>query len=239
MQKNKFKLSSYFAKFKWAVFTYILVNVLGSVASVFMTILFAEVVEFLTLDGLNLAIELLLYGVGIAVLRRIFWYLAGLLYNVYSVKIMAAINADLSKQAFKLNSKTYNDHDTGSFVQRIVSDPERVVDCFAGIIDLVSDIITYLIMLVYIATLNLWVSLILVALVLVGLIIEFSRVKLRRKNRRSVRRNHDKINSLTTEIVRSEKDIKSLGLETKLEEVSKKVTKSVERGKMNNIIQTD
>ncbi|MBR2909197.1 MAG: ABC transporter ATP-binding protein [Clostridia bacterium] len=220
-QNNKFKLGSYFAKFKWAVFAYILVNVLGSIASVLMTILFAEVVEILTDGGLDFAMKLVFYGVGIAVLRRVFWYLAGLLYNCYSVKIMASINADLSVQAFRLNSKTYNDHDTGTFVQRIVSDPERVVDNFAGIIDLISDIITYLIMIVYIATLNIYVALILVALVGFGLLLEFLRVKLRRKNRRNVRKNHDKINSLTTEIVRSEKDIKSLGLESKLEEVSK------------------
>ena len=37
-----------------------------------------------------------------------------------------------------------------------------------------------------------------------------------------MRRKNDKIYSLTTEIVRSEKDIKSLGLEDKLSEISKK-----------------
>ena len=80
---------------------------------------------------------------------------------------------------------------------------------------------TSVVMLIYITTLNGWVSLFLVLIVLVGFILEFYRVKIRRKNRFIVRRKNDKINSLTTEIVRSEKDIKSLGLEQKLSDVSK------------------
>ena len=76
-------------------------------------------------------------------------------------------------------------------------------------------------MLIYITTLNAWIALALVVLAVAAGIIEYKRVKIRRKNRWIVRRKNDKVNSLTTEIVRSEKDIKSLGLEDKLSEVSK------------------
>ena len=133
---------------------------------------------------------------------------------------MASINADLAKQAFKLNSKTYSDHDTGTFVQRIVTDPERVVERFADMVDVITDIITAVIMLVYISTLNYIVAICVISMVVAGLLIEMFRVKVKRKNRHIMHKEHDKISSLTTEIVRSEKDIKSLGLENRLSKVS-------------------
>ena len=86
---------------------------------------------------------------------------------------------------------------------------------------MIMSIITSTVMLIYITTLNAWIALALVVLAVVAGIIEYKRVKIRRKNRWIVRRKNDKVNSLTTEIVRSEKDIKSLGLEDKLSEVSK------------------
>ena len=71
---------------------------------------------------------------------------------------MADLNLDLAKQAFKLNSKTYNDHDTGTFLQRIINDPERVVSSLADIMDNVFEIISSLIMIIYISTLNIYIG---------------------------------------------------------------------------------
>ena len=106
-------------------------------------------------------------------------------------------------------------------MQRIVEDPARIVDGLSTVVDTIVNILTSFIMLAYITTLNVWVSLLLLAIVIIGFVLEFYRVKVRRKNRYVVRRKNDKIHSLTTEIIHSEKDIKSLGLEEKLSEVSK------------------
>ena len=221
-EKNikKIGLGRYFAKHKFAITFYILLYFVAGACSVFGTILFADAVEKITagmfLDAVNIGLVI----IGLILIKRISWYLTGIIYNTYSVKIMANINSDLAKQAFKLNSKTYSDHDTGTFVQRIVSDPERVVERFADMVDVITDILTAIIMLVYISTLNFVVAICVVAMVVVGLLIEMFRVKVKRKNRHIMHKEHDKISSLTTEIVRSEKDIKSLGLENRLSKVS-------------------
>lgn len=220
--RKKFNLAKYFAKYKLAIAIYILLYLIAGGASVGITILFADAVEKITSGLFIEAIYIGLIIIGVILLKRICWYLTGFIYDKYSVKIMAGINADLSKQAFKLNSKTYSDHDTGTFVQRIVNDPERVVEKFADMVDIITDILTAVIMLVYIATLSFVIALMIVLMVAVGLIIELFRVKVRRKTRHEMHQAHDKLSSLTTEIVRSEKDIKSLGLEKKLEDVSSK-----------------
>ena len=151
MQKKKIGLKKYFSKYWLAISIYILATLISGIVSILMTILFADTVELITQTDFAGAIHLLYWGLALTIVRRLGWITSGYLYNNYSVKIMSNLNADLSKQAFKLNSRTYTSHDTGTFVQRIVNDPERVVDNFASIVDMFADIITSLAMVIYIA----------------------------------------------------------------------------------------
>lgn len=223
IQKEKFNIGTYLKHNKVGIFFYALLYVVASACGMIMTVLFARAIEDLskTVADYNSALILVLICLGLLIFQRLCWYFSGLIYARTASKIMSELNLDLARQAFKLNSKTFNDHETGTFVQRIVSDPERIVDSMSNIIELFSDVITNMIMLIYICTLDPWVALIVVGALIVGSIIEVCRIKVRRKNRHNLRVKNDKINSLTTEIVRSEKDIKSLGLESKLSEVSK------------------
>lgn len=223
--KNKLNkkpnMGTYLAKYKWWITLYIFLMIIACVGDIFFTIMLANVIVQITISNFSKAILLLLGVVGVSVIQRICWYCSNLIYYKYSNKFMTDLSTDLAKQAFKLNSKTYNDHDTGTFVQRIVEDPAQIIDNLSNIVDMVMELITALIMLIYIITLSPWIALILVGLAIIAGIIEFFRVKIRRKNRWIVRCKNDKVHSLTTEIVHSEKDIKSLGLEDKLSQVSK------------------
>lgn len=224
-QKEKAKnisLSMYLAKYKLGISMYILVYLIAGAGTVLQTILFAKAIEQITLSLFTDAMITLGIIAGIVIVKRLCWYLSGLIYQKYANKIMADLNLDLAKQAFKLNSKTYADHETGKFVQRIVTDPETVVNNLADLVDLVTDCVTSLVMIIYIATLNIYIALAIVVIVAFCMIIERIRRKRNRKNKFNMRRKNDKIYSLTTEIVRSEKDVKSLGLEEKLSEISKK-----------------
>lgn len=234
MSKNKQKkpnIGKYLKKYKFWIGLYILLTIVAGVCDIFLAILLARVIVLITPQIVSATVTIppdfhkaLIVGaiaISISVLQRGCWFAISWIYSKYSNKIMSELNLDLAKQAFKLNSKTYNDHDTGTFVQRIVDDPARIIDSLSSIVDIVFEMITSVVMLVYITTLNGWVSLFLVLIVIVGFVLEYYRVKVRRKNRFIVRQKNDKIYSLTTEIVRSEKDVKSLGLEQKLSEVSK------------------
>ena len=219
--KDKISIKHYLAKYKFGIFLYILVYLIAGTCTIFQTIEFANAIEKITNSLFLNAIYIMIFIAGLILIKRLCWYFSGLIYQKYANKIMADLNLDLAKQAFKLNSKTYSDHDTGTFVQRIVSDPERVVYNLADLVDILTDILTSVVIVVYISTLNLYISLILVGIIIICLLIEIKRTKIKRKNRKITRKKNDKINSLTTEIVRSEKDIKALGLENKLSEVSK------------------
>ncbi len=221
MKKNKITLTQYLARHKLGIFLYILVYLVAGACTIFSTLLFAEGIQLLTNAHYTKTLIVLALAAGNVIVKRACWYLSGIIYQKVANAIMAELNYDLSRQAFRLNSKTYSDHNTGTFVQRLVSDPERVVSNLADLVDIITDIITSIIIVIYIATLNIYVGLIVLALIIVGIILERIRVRVRVKNKRETRRKNDKVNALSTEIVRSEKDIKSLGLEEKLSEVSK------------------
>ncbi len=221
-KSKKISLSMYLAKYKFGISMYIIVYLIAGAGTILQTIFFAKAIEYITTSLIREAMITLGIIAGVVIVKRLCWYLSGLIYQKYANKIMADLNLDLAKQAFKLNSKTYADHETGKFVQRIVTDPETVVQNLADLVDLFTDCITALIMIIYIATLNIYIALAIVVLFAFCMILEKIRRKRNRKNKFNMRRKNDKIYSLTTEIVRSEKDIKSLGLEDKLSEISKK-----------------
>ena len=218
---KKIGLKQYLARHKLGISLYILVYLIASACTIFSTLLFAEGIESITLANYSKALIIMGIAIGLTVIKRSCWYASGFIYQKVANSIMAELNYDLSKQAFKLNSKTYSDHDTGTFVQRLVHDPERVVNNLADLVDIITDMITHLIMIIYIITINIYVGLIVIALIGVGMLLEAIRTKVKVKNRREARKKNDQVNSLSTEIVRSEKDIKSLGLEEKLSEVSR------------------
>ena len=222
-KKRKISIMSYLSKYKFGVFSYILVYLIAGACTVLQTIYMAKAISYITDLGnkLMLAIYTFLFVAGLVLVKRVCWFISNYLYQKYANNIMADMNLDLAKQAFRLSSKTYADHDTGTFVQRIVKDPELIVAMLANLVDFITDLLTSLVIVIYITTINIYIGIIIFAIVAVGLIMEYFRNKKKRVNRRDTRKKNDKINSLTTEIVRSEKDIKSLGLEEKLSEVSK------------------
>lgn len=219
--KNRKKLTNYLGKYKLGIFAYMFVYVIACGCNIFMTIILARAIELITTAVYKNAIICLGIVGGLYLVRRICWYVSGLLYNKYANAIMADLNIDLANQAFKLNSKTYADNDTGVFVQRIVYDPERIVSNLSNVVDIVTEIISSAIMVIYIACLNLYVGLALLGIISISTVIEIYRTRYLKKARADVFKKGDKINSLTTEIVRSEKDIKSLGLEQSLNKVAK------------------
>jgi len=220
-KQKKPNIGSYLKEHKLGIFFYLFFVIVASSMTIFMTIISANAIEHITEKMYSEAIRCGIWLLVLISIERVGWYLVGIIYDFTSTKIMSKLNLDLAKQAFKLNSKTFSDHGTGTFVQRIVSDPEKMISSAADVIEVIIELVTSAIIVAYIIFLNKWIGLIFVGILLYGFAIEIVRIKFRRKHRKAVKDEYDKINSLTTEIVKSEKDIKSLGLEEKLSEVSK------------------
>lgn len=221
-ESEKFKISKYFKQHKLGIALYIFIELAAGVCGIITTLLFAQVIVNVTEKLFLKSIYLLLLLLAATFIKRLCWFSSSVLYQKISISIMNSLNYDLSIQSFKLNSKTYSDHNTGTFVQRIVHEPEHIVSNLANLVEVITQLITSTIIIIYITTLNIYVGLIIISVILICMGIEFRRLIVRTRNHRDLRIKSDKVNSISTEIVKSERDIKSLGLEEKLGQISKK-----------------
>ena len=222
-KQKPFSVGKYFAKHKVAIAFYLMFDLIGSACTVFSSVLLAEAIALVS--GINpnfqKAIWIFVFSMGMYALRRLCFFSSTVIYQKTSNKMMAEMNHDVSIQAFKLNSKAYSDNNTGTFVQRMVSEPDNVVRNIVNLVDIITAMLTSISIIAYVAVLNIYIGIIVFATIGLAGFLENYRVRKFRRNQNIVRKKGDKVNSLATEIVRSEKDVKSLGLEDKLSEVSK------------------
>ena len=233
--KNK-NIVFYLKKFKWPVFLYVFLVVLGCVTSAITTITFATFLSNITIGNFNFALNLLVLIAIVTIIHRCSWWLSYNVYYVYSNKIWVNIAEDLTKRSFELSSSTFSDNDSGTFVQRIMTDPDNALMQLSSLVEQVAESITSFVVIAYIITLNWIIGLMYVAVLLILFGIEIYRKKVGKQNRRASKKVNDKTYSIVNEIIKSEKDIKSLGLEEKLCEVSSKSLDELKNAKQKHDI---
>lgn len=137
-----------------------------------------------------------------------------------STNVVNEMRVDIAQQAFKISSSSYSNHQTSNFLQRINSDPQTILNNLIGFINCISIFVNIIIVFIYMLTFNIFTSLILIVYLVVLQVVSFYRKNNRIKNQRKVNRENEKVSSLMNEIIRSERDIKSLNLEKRLKEVT-------------------
>ena len=183
MKKEKnISLINYISKYKGWVFFYIVVTLISTTSMAFIAIIAAKAIEWLTIGEYAKSISYLLIVLAISMIKWGCWYISSAIYHKIGGLIVAELNSDLSKQSFKISSKTYSDNSSGTFVERIVNDPRRVVESLCDIVDTIAAIVSHLIIIVYIMILNLIICLVLLAILGGCLLIEFWRQRVYEKN---------------------------------------------------------
>ncbi len=215
---NKFNFGKYFASHKIGLFFYVFIYLVTGAIDIASTIYFAKMIELLTQAVYIDAIRILLILASMMIAQRVLYLINGLNYCNLYVAITSTMSIDVAEQAFKISSGSYAQHNTASFMQRISNDPRTIFDNIQMIMVSCTDIITNIVMFVYICTINVWVGLISLVGIGIASIVEKYRRKVRKKNRRETKVAGEKVDSLLNEIVRSERDVKSLNLEQTLKE---------------------
>ena len=217
MEKKR-SVWGYLKAHKWAVFSYLLFLLIGAVASAVINILLANCLTVITDGNFAGGLTYLFWTLAAAVIHIGGDWISGLIYFKYSNIIWREISMDLTKHCFSLSSSAFSENSTGAFTQRILTDPERIVDCLSNIVNRVTALLSGAIIIIYIMSLN-WILGITYILVLIAsFLFEVKRQQVRRKNKLRFKKISDSSYSLITEVVRSEKDIKSLNMEDKLYE---------------------
>lgn len=235
------KISSYFKKHIFIIIVYVLTYAMMTGLNVAVTILLADSVECITFEEYDNAIKYFSIAILCLLTKILLNLFHSLIYNKYFNLIARDISLDCVKQAFKLNSLTYQDHKTGEFTQRIVGDPNSIIGNLDSFVQYISVLISALVVITYVFFLNWIIALIVVVVTIVAIVIDIIRVKLRNKNKNKALKLKDQVYSIVDEVVKSERDIKTSGLEKKLEVTTKEkydnyINQNIKTAKTNTML---
>ncbi len=219
MTKNK-NLKFYLGRHKCGITLYILTIILACVCSGATTILFANFLSHITVSNFSIALKFLAMAGVTTVVCRFGWWSNYFIYYKLSNVIWKEIAKDLTNRSFMLTSSTFSENNSGAFVQRIMNDPNEVLNQLSSIVEILAETITSVVIVAYIVSLNWVIGLLYIGTLLLAFALEIVRKRVGKKNKLKTKKINDKTYSLVTEIVKSEKDIKALGLEEKLNETS-------------------
>ncbi len=218
--KNKIGIGVYLKKHKIAIFFYVLTVVLACVCSGCSTLLMAKFLSKITVGEFTSGFRLLIFAGTALLFCRVNWWANYAIYFKYSNIIWKEIAKDLTNRCFCLATSTFSDNNTGTFVQRIMDDPNNVLNKLSSFVEILAETITYCVVVVYIISLHYIIGILYIVMLVICFTIELFRRKVMKKHKLKTKKINDKTYSLVTEIVKSEKDIKALGLEEKLFQTS-------------------
>ena len=216
--KNKIGIGFYLKKHKIAVIIEILSAALACACSTASTLLFANFLAKVTIGNYVEGLRLLIFAGTSMIGGRFCWLINSFIYYKYSNIMWKEIAKDLTKRSFALATSTFSDNNSGAFLTRIMDDPQQVLGKMSSLIDIIVQIISQVVVIIYIICLHWLVGLLYVVMLIVSFIVEVYRRKVNRKNIAKTKKINDKTYSLVKETIESETDIKALGLENKLYE---------------------
>ncbi len=218
---NKFSIKPYLKQHKWGIALYVILTLLQVATSIPFAILPAHMIVALTEANYAFALKIVIIEAVIYGVSTILTYQVPNLLAILTTNITMAMSLDIAEQAFKISSNAYENHQTANFLQRIRTDPDKIFNGIISIMDNAGYLFYSLAITVYLLTVNAWTSLILILYFITTIITTCFRKKAMITNQKKVVRSNEKVTSLLNEVVRSERDIKSLNLETKLKDITK------------------
>jgi len=218
--KNNKNLMMYLKRHKWAVSFYLITIMLACAFSAITTLLTANFLSYVTVGEFAKGFVLLLIAGITTLVCRANWWLNYYIYYKYSNIIWREIAKDLTKRSFELSTSTFSDNKSGTFVQRIMNDPNEVLNKLSSAVEILAETISQIVVIIYIISLNWIIGTIYIVMLTISISMEIYRGKINKRNKVATKKINDKTYSLVNEIIDSEKDIKALGLEDKLFETS-------------------
>lgn len=221
--KNEFSLFKHLKQNKFKLILYLFLMTTFYVCNVVSTLFIAQGIEFITLEQLGNAF--LYFGISSAILlfSRLIEYLAEIMYARLVRDVSTSIRNEITMRIFSINSMCFNQSSAGMFVTRVTTSPTNAIESLSSLVESLGDFISFSVTIIYICCLNFYIGLIMIGVFIILAIFENFKVRIYAKNQKKQKKEYDNITSYSNEIVRSEKDIKSLNLEGKLKETSGKI----------------
>lgn len=215
-KNNKFSIFNYYKEKKFTTLFYVLLTALTYVFDILATFKLAQFMEYISSANYDKSLKtFLITAIYIVASRFCRWISSVFFYNL-ARHLNTSIKRDLATRCVYLESNSFNKIPSGKLNTRITSDPEQIVWAMDNLLEDFAQIVSGLASLVLIMSYNLYIGLI-IGVTMIGLtVLEIFKQKAWSKNTKTLNKTCEHISTYSNEIIRSEKDIKSLNMENAL-----------------------
>ena len=207
----------YFKEYRGKLILYSILLFIFNMSFVFTGYLMGSATEAITNINIKDALFFLLIYFAISLFSYVAISVVYYLFNKVQTIISRKIGMDVYSKTLRLPARAFEDLSTGEIVNRVTGDTESIIGISQKIIEMVSRIISALLILVYIFINSYIVALeIIVFLIAYYFIVKYYTARLK-DIREDTKKQNDKYTSLTTESIRGIREIKTLGIINKVD----------------------
>ena len=216
---NSFKiLWNYIKEDKLKLFLYIFLVILTYLPVLFSAYFWGKALEYLILkDFKNFLIYLIIWEGTYIILYTILQIPKDKLYNNLELKFMKNVSIDLYKKIDNLPAKAFEDIGVGEFINRLYTDPDRVMELLAKLIKLLCKALVVITIIILAFSISWILGL---EIVIFGVSMGFISTKFFpkiKKTQESIKKESDNYVKIATENITGIREIKSLGIKNNIE----------------------
>lgn len=131
-------------------------------------------------------------------------------------KIKVDIKYDIINKLVDLKTKNFDVVNSGVFISRVNKDANELSTFYNSIIDCITEVISSFAFLIYLAFLNVWITLFVVLEIVITFILENWRLKVLIRNTKNWKEADEKVVGGYSEVIRGVRDVKALNLKKAL-----------------------
>lgn len=216
---NSFKiLWNYIKEDKLKLFLYIFLVILTYLPVLFSAYFWGKALEYLILkDFKNFLIYLIIWEGTYIILYTILQIPKDKLYNNLELKFMKNVSIDLYKKIDNLPAKAFEDIGVGEFINRLYTDPDRVMELLAKLIKLLCKALVVIAIVILAFSISWILGL---EIVIFGVSMGFISTKFFpkiKKTQEYIKKESDNYVKIATENITGIREIKSLGIKNNIE----------------------
>ena len=210
--KHYKKVWKYFSKHKFLLFIYFIISMLIVFLGTIIPIYSSKVIEAITKVDLKSIIMFGLLLGGLDIAETIINLIISLIGNRVSDNVVLEIKKDASSELLKLNTKNFDKEGTSFFVSRINNDPEDITYIFTTIKYDLINVLTSVGTLFFVFYISWKMAILYIIVVIILVFISKKQTDLNKQKEEKIRAFSDEYTSNFGEVIRGEKDIKTLNM---------------------------
>ena len=152
-EKKRFNFWPYFKKHKLSISAWGFMMLLDIGIQTFYGIFAGYILANISSGLTSLAIKQLALLLAVVIFSNILGTIRSFIYFKVYNSVVNSMRVDIAEQAFNVADKAYTDHKTSNFTQRIARDPDSIFNNIYNFISYLQQIVTAVIMIVYISNL--------------------------------------------------------------------------------------